>query len=219
MEETKILFWNVDTQVDFIEPEGKLYVSGAEKLKPVLAKITRFAAENKIRVVNTCDYHKINSQELSNNPDYKTSFPTHCIAGTAGADFIPETKPELPVIIEWDSQLAIFAEFDDPEKYRNIVIQKDAFDVFEGNPYTTKILDILKPGKTFVYGVTTNICVDKAVLGLVREGYKVFVIEDAIKELPGSALPYENWKLLGVEMITFANIKNYIFGNDAKNSW
>ena len=210
MEETKILFWNVDTQVDFIEPEGKLYVSGAEKLKPVLAKITKFAAENKIRVVNTCDYHKINSQELSNNPDFKTSFPTHCIAGTTGAEFIPETKPELPVIIEWDSQLAIFAEFDDPEKYRNIVIQKDAFDVFEGNPYTTKVLEILKPGKTFVYGVTTNICVDKAVLGLVREGYKVFVIEDAIKELPGSALPYENWKSLGVEMITFANIKKYI---------
>ena len=77
-----ILFWNVDTQVDFIEPTGKLYVKGAEKLKPVLKKITQFAADNQIRVINTCDFHFINSRELSAHPDFKSTFPLHCMAGT-----------------------------------------------------------------------------------------------------------------------------------------
>ncbi len=210
MNTSKVLFWNVDTQIDFIEPEGKLYVTGAEALKPVLAEITQLAANLKIRVVNTCDYHQINSRELSASPDFRTTFPEHCIAGTTGAEFIAETKPDLPVIIKWDSQLAIFAEFDDPVKYRNITIQKDDFDVFIGNPYTNKILDILNPEKVFVYGVTTNVCVDKAVSGLVGRGYEVYVIEDAIKELPQLPLPFGQWKKSGVKLIPFREIQHYL---------
>ncbi len=206
----KILFWNVDTQVDFIEPEGKLYVPGAEKLKPVLDEITQLAADKNIRVVNTCDYHYINSHELSATPDFRSSFPEHCIAGTSGAEFINETKPFLPVIIEWDTQLAIFAEFDDPVKYRNITIQKDDFDVFVGNPYTDKILEILNPEKIFVYGVATNVCVDKAVKGLTDKGFKVYVIEDAIKELPQLPLPFDQWKSWGVELIPFKELKDLL---------
>lgn len=206
----KILFWNVDTQVDFIEPEGKLYVPGAEKLKPVLAEITQLAADKNIRVVNTCDYHYINSHELSATPDFQSSFPEHCIAGTSGAEFITETKPTLPVIIEWDTQLAIFAEFDDPVKYRNITIQKDDFDVFIGNPYTDKILEILNPEIIFVYGVAANVCVDKAVKGLADKGFNVYVIEDAIKELPQLPLPFDQWKSWGVKLIPFKELKDLL---------
>jgi len=65
MSRSKVLFWNVDTQVDFVEPHGKLYVQGAEKLKSIWAKITNFAAEHKIRVINTCDFHHINSRSIA----------------------------------------------------------------------------------------------------------------------------------------------------------
>ena len=210
MKNEGILFWNVDTQVDFIEPTGKLYVKGAEKLKPILKKITDFAAENHIRVINTCDFHLINSNELSHYPDYVKSFPDHCMAGTSGAEFIEETKPNLPAIVDWMTHLAILPQLADRKQYRNIVIRKDAFDVFEGNPYTTRILNLINPEKVFVYGVTTNVCVDKAVCGLVELGYKVFVLEDAIKELPGIALPYNQWKELGVKMIVWDKIKEYL---------
>lgn len=205
-----ILFWNVDTQFDFIEPTGKLYVKGAEKLKPVLKKITNFAAENHIRVINTCDFHLINSSELSQNPDFKTTFPEHCMAGTFGAEFVAETKPVLPAVVDWMSQLAILPYLANANQFRNIVIRKDAFDVFEGNPYTEQILNLLRPEKVFVYGVSTNVCVDKAVCGLVRLGFKVFVFEDAIKELPKIPLPYKHWKELGVKMIDFGKVKKYL---------
>jgi nicotinamidase/pyrazinamidase len=204
------VFWNVDTQEDFIDQAGKLYVQGAEEIRPVLKQITDFAKSEGIRVINTCDYHHINSDELSSIPDYETTFPQHCLAGSSGAEFISETLPESPLVIDWDSELAIFAEFDDPERFRNVVIRKDAFDVFAGNPYTEKIVEILHPDQVFVYGVTTNVCVDRAVVGLADRGIKVYVFGDAIKELPNLPLPFEAWKAKGVEIIEFADIRKYL---------
>ena len=210
MSNIKTLFWNVDTQEDFIDQAGKLYVKGAEEIRPILKQITDFAKTEGIKVINTCDYHYINSNELSSVPDFETSFPEHCMAGTSGAEFISETQPEAPVLINWDPDLAIFTVFDDPVRFRNIVIQKDAFDVFKGNPHTEKILQLLNPDQVFVYGVTTNVCVDKAVIGLSERGIKVYVFEDAIKELPGLPLPFETWKTNGVEMISFDDILKYL---------
>ena len=206
----KTLFWNVDTQEDFIDQSGKLYVQGAEEIRPVLKQITDFAKSEGIRVVNTCDYHHINSEELSSTPDFETSFPQHCLAGSSGAEFISETLPESPILIDWDLELAIYAEFDDPERFRNIVIRKDAFDVFTGNPYADKIVQILQPDQVFVYGVSTNVCVDKAVIGLSERGVKVFVFEDAIKELPNLPLPFETWKTKGIHIISFSDIRKYL---------
>lgn len=205
-----ILFWNVDTQIDFIEPTGKLYVKGAEKLKPVFKKITHFATENQIRVINTCDFHLVHSAELYGKPDFVHTFPEHCMAGTSGAEFVAETRPVFPAIVDWMAQLAILPQLANAKQYRNIVIRKDAFDVFEGNPYADKILDLIHPDKIFVYGVSTNICVDRAVCGLVQRGYKVFVFEDAIKELPKIPLPVKHWKELGVKMISFGKLKKYL---------
>jgi nicotinamidase/pyrazinamidase len=205
-----ILFWNVDTQIDFVEPTGKLYVKGAEQLKPVLRRITEFAAFHKIRVINTCDFHLINSQELSANPDFVNSFPEHCMAGTRGAEFIPETRPELPAIVDWMTHMAILPQLANARQFRNIVIRKDAFDVFEGNPYATKIVNLMNPEKVFVYGVSTNVCVDKAVCGLLELGYKVLVFKDAIKELPLIPLPYDHWIAAGVQMIDFKEVEDFL---------
>jgi nicotinamidase/pyrazinamidase len=132
------------------------------------------------------------------------------MAGTSGAEFINETKPQLPAIVDWMTQLAILPQLANANQYRNIVIRKDAFDVFEGNPYTTKILNLLNPDRIFVYGVSTNVCVDKAVCGLAQLGYEVYVFEDAIKELPEIPLPFERWRELGVKMIEFSEVKKYL---------
>ncbi len=204
------LFWNVDTQEDFISPDGKLYSKGAEEIRPILKEVTDYATTLGVRVINTCDYHHINSREISADPDFKSSFPPHCMAGTSGAAFVAETTPESPLLIDWEYELGIFAELDDPERFRNIVIRKDDFDPFIGNPYTEKIVQILNPDQIFVYGVYTNVCVDKAVMGLATRGFKVYVLEDAIKELPSLPLPYDKWKHIGVERIFFSEIGKYL---------
>ena len=64
MKNKKIIFWNVDTQKDFMNPDGALYVEGAESIKPNLKKLTEFARENNIFVVNTADFHFPDDKEL-----------------------------------------------------------------------------------------------------------------------------------------------------------
>jgi nicotinamidase/pyrazinamidase len=201
------LFWNVDTQKDFVNPKGKLYVEGAEKLKPNWKQLTRMAKENSIRTVNTADFHYYNSPEIDTSPDYIKTFPEHCIANSTGAEFIRETNPEEPVIFDWNKEYLITPEILDREKYRNFIIRKDAFDVFSGNPWTNRIIQLIKPKTVVVYGVTTNICVDFAVKGLVKKAKNIWVVQDAVKELPGISLPFDDWKKLGVQMVSLEELE------------
>jgi nicotinamidase/pyrazinamidase len=213
MDLTNWLFWNVDTQIDFVYPRGKLYVQGAENLRPQWKELTELAKENSIRVVNTADYHYPNSAELDSSPDFVNTFPEHCMAGTRGADYIRETDPEDSIIFDWDKEYLITPEFFNREEHRNFIIRKDAFDVFDGNPMTDTILKQLNPDTVVVYGVTTNVCVDAAVKGLAKKVNKVYVIKDAIKELPNIPLPFDKWKKKGVEMITLAKLKKLMLEN------
>ena len=202
-----LLFWNVDTQVDFMEPNGKLYAPGAETIKPTLKKLTEFAAQNNIQVVNTADFHYPDSAELSAEPDFIHTFPEHCMAETEGADYVAETKPEDPVVFDWNKE---YFNIDEVKTRRNVVIRKDAFDVFAGNPYTDKIVELIAPEKVVVYGVTTNVCVNDAVIGLAKRVEKVYVVEDAIKELPNIPLPFEAWGKLGVTVMKLEELKKWI---------
>lgn len=202
------IFWNVDTQFDFVYPLGKLYVPGAELLKPNWAKLTQLAKSKSISAVNTSDWHYPDSAELSSNPDFIKTFPPHCMADTAGAEFIVETNPENPLVIDWETETVINSEIVNSKKYQNYVIRKDAFDVFKGNPFTEKLLYLLSPKTVFVYGVTTNVCVNDAVVGLAKRVNRVIVVEDAIKELPNIPLPFENWAKLGVELMPLDEIES-----------
>jgi nicotinamidase/pyrazinamidase len=210
MNNQKILFWNVDTQKDFIEPQGKLYVPGAESIKKQLNQVTILAEKGNIRVVNTADYHFINSGELDKEPDMVNTFPEHCMAGSEGAEYIKETEPEFPTVFDWDKDYLSFDELKDISQHRNIVIRKDAFDAFKGSPHTKKILEIIDPGVVFVYGVATNVCVHYAVIELAKRIPEVYVVKDAIKELPGIPLPFERWAKLKVKMITVKELREMI---------
>lgn len=204
------LFWNVDTQIDFVYPRGKLYVQDAENLRPQWKKLTEMAKDKSIQVVNTADYHYANSPELDSSPDFVKTFPEHCMANTRGADYIRETDPEDPVIFDWDKEYLITPELFDPEKHRNFIIRKDAFDVFTGNPLTDVIVKHLKPETVVVYGVTTNVCVDAAVKGLNKRVKNVYVVEGAIKELPNIPLPFKAWDKKGVKMIKLNELEKML---------
>ena len=68
----------------------------------------------------------------------------------------------------------------------------------------------MAPKIVVVYGVTTNVCVNDAVVGLSGRVEKVYVIEDAIKELPNIPLPFENWKKLGVKIIQLNEVEKLL---------
>lgn len=198
------IFWNVDTQKDFMNADGGLYVPNAEVIKPNLAMLTQYARDNGVKVINTADWHNEQTEEISAEPDFAKTFPKHCMQYTDGAQFIPETNPEDPYKIDWNMPSMNPTEF---KNNRNVVIYKDKFDVFEGSPYAGMIVNsFLKPEKAVVYGVATNVCVDAAVRGLLERKVEVYVPTDAIKELPGLPLPYDQWQELGAKLVTTKDI-------------
>ena len=198
------LFWNVDTQNDFMNTDGALYISNAEVIKPNLAMLTKYAKDNNIKVINTADWHNEHTEEISAEPDFAKTFPAHCMEYTRGARFISETAPEDPYKIDWKASSVNLAEL---RNARNIVVYKDKFDVFQGSPHTNKIVNnLLKPEKAIVYGVATNVCVDAAVRGLLERKVQVYVPTDAIKELPGLPLPYQDWESLGAKLVTTKDV-------------
>lgn len=206
-----ILFWATDCQRDFCNKDGKLYVEGAETIKPRLKEITEYAREHKITVVNTADCHNDKSKEITGKPDYKTIFPPHCMITSEGIDFIEEVDPKTfkdnySMVCYTDKGL--HHSFD---RARNIIIYKDEFDVFS-NPLTEEVLKRLNPKLTVVYGVATNVCVDFAVMGLLKRDYHVVVISDAIKELPNFPIDpiIDRWRHAGSDMMTWSLIKDYI---------
>src|SRR5690606_3248908 len=94
---TEILFWDVDTQFDFMTPPdqgGKLYVrdagdpldEGAEAIVPNLARLSRFARDEDVLRVATGDWHTLDHREIdAESPDFRSTFPPHCLAGEKGA--------------------------------------------------------------------------------------------------------------------------------------
>ncbi|MFC4114760.1 nicotinamidase [Nonomuraea zeae] len=76
----------VDVQNDFCEG-GSLAVAGGSE---VAAAITRHVAEHGYdHVVATRDHHVQPGDHFSARPDYVSTWPAHCVAGTPGADFHP----------------------------------------------------------------------------------------------------------------------------------
>ena len=202
------VFWNVDTQYDFMRSDGKLYVQGAEAIEGNLERLTKLAKERNVRVVSTADWHTMASEEIASG-----TFPPHCMQDTPGAEYVPATRPEKPVYFQWNTfgvePRQIFGE-------REIVILKDKYDVFEGNPHASKILGFLSVSRAIVYGVATNVCVHAAVKGLLERGKEVYVVKDAIKELPKEVpVPtletvLNEWEKAGAKMITTDEVERYI---------
>ena len=82
--------WDVDTQVGFMHPDGKLYVGGAEAIVANLAALTEFAHGNGIRIIGSSDNHDPSDDELSETPDFADAFPAHCLRGTPGRRGFPK---------------------------------------------------------------------------------------------------------------------------------
>ena len=79
-----LVFLDIDTQFDFIDPSGALYVDGAENITGNLKKLTEYGTGNNIPIISTRDTH------TPDDPEFK-DFPPRCVAGTHGQKKIEET--------------------------------------------------------------------------------------------------------------------------------
>ena len=83
----------VDVQNDFCEG-GSLAVSGgAEVARSIGALLAGLDRGKYVHIVATQDHHVDPGSHFSAAPDYVGTWPPHCVAGTAGADFHPSLDP------------------------------------------------------------------------------------------------------------------------------
>jgi nicotinamidase/pyrazinamidase len=167
-----LVFWEVDTQKDFMLPGGKLYVPGAERLLPNIQRLTDAARQGRVFLVSHGCYH------TKDDPEFAT-FPPHCIKGTAGAGFVPQALTERMVTVPNDTA----ALPQDLSQYQQILLEKQTLDIFESR-HAGELLERLgRDTKFVVFGVVTEYCVRLAAKGLLERRRQVSVVEDAIETL------------------------------------
>lgn len=201
------IFWDVDTQHDFIHPDGKLHVPGAEQVVPTLAALTDYAHTRGIRIIASADDHVPGHRELSATPDYRTTFPEHCMRGTPGQRKIAETALRDPLVIEPEPDPGV------AERVRghrgDLLLHKHWFDVFT-NANVPAVLDLLRPSRIVLYGVATDVCDKYAIEGLLDRAPQAqidFVVDAAAAIHPEEVDDLlEAWRRREVRMVTAAQI-------------
>ena len=165
----KPVFFDVDTQLDFIYPSGALYVPGAEKIVSQIAALNQFAGKQGIPLISTTDAH------TENDPEFK-AWPPHCVAGCLG-QHKPEATllsrrmvvPNTPVDLDIDGA-------------QQLLLEKQTFDCFT-NVNLARLLERYRAERYVVYGVVTEICVKLAATGLLKTGKRVELVTDAVRSL------------------------------------
>lgn len=170
------ILWDVDTQVDFILPGAKLSFEGADSVLPAMKRLVEGARAAGIAHVASADDHELTDDEISDDPNWETTFPPHCLRGTRGAERVAETKQLDPV------PLGLTPVPDHWLAGREFLILKKHFDPFT-NPNADRLLELLDPEEIVLFGVATDICDDAAVNALLDRGRRVAFVEDAAAAL------------------------------------
>jgi nicotinamidase/pyrazinamidase len=155
----RAVFFDIDTQIDFVYPAGALYVPGAEGILPVVGELNRRASV----VISTMDAHS------EDDPEFQI-YPHHCVVGTRG-----QHKPAVTLL---DDRATIPSA----RRAHQLILEKQTFDCFS-NPHLDPLLAELEADRYVVYGVVTEICVRCAAFGLLKMGKPVEIVTDAIQAL------------------------------------
>jgi nicotinamidase/pyrazinamidase len=157
-----------DFQNDFT-PGGALAVEGGDEIAEPINRI----ADSFEFVVATRDWHppqhgsfegvEVDPQRWEGT-DPPGIWPVHCVAGTEGAQLHPA--------LEQANVDTVLDKGQDPNS--------QGYSSFQGSG----LADVLRErgvDRLFVTGLTTDYCVKNSVLGALREGFAVVVVEDAIR--------------------------------------
>src|ERR1700730_6075201 len=173
MVSSDFIFWEVDSQRDFMLPGGNLYVPGAEKLLPTLQRLTDAARQGKIFLVSHGCFH------TPDDPEFKI-FPPHCVKGTPGAELVPEALTEKVVRVPNDAEAKLP---EDLSQYQQILLEKQTLNIFESRHADALVQRLGSQAEFAVFGVVTEYCVSFAAKGLLERGRRVAVVRDAIETL------------------------------------
>lgn len=176
MPASPLVFVDVDTQRDFLDPDGALYVPGSTAIRPNLARLTAWARDHGVPILATaCAHHP-------GDPEFQT-FPPHCLVGTPGQGRVAETAWPGSVVLEPGDPIPA-------GPVPHLTLPKTEYDVFSRPDLPALLAAYGRDRPRFVvYGVATDYCVRCAVMGLLEHGHEVAVVADAVRAVDPAAEP------------------------------
>ena len=151
----------VDVQNDFCEG-GSLAVQGGAATAAAISRHVAAEAEAYAHVVASRDYHLDPGDHFSDEPDFSASWPAHCVADTAGAQFHQDFDASR---VE-----AVFSKG----------ANSAAYSVFEGidEAGTPLVVWLRERGvaELDVVGIATDHCVRATALDAARHGFTTRVL-------------------------------------------
>jgi len=189
-----IIFWEVDTQADFMLPHGKLYVPGAERLLPNIRRLTDAARHGQAFLVSHGCFHTVDDPEFA-------QFPPHCIEGTEGAKYVPEALTDSVAVVPNRESASLP---NDLSQFQQVLLQKQTLDIFESRHAGSLVERLPRTAEIAVFGVVTEYCVRFAAKGLLDRGRRVCVVRDAIETLnpEEGRKALDELQLMGAELVS-----------------
>jgi nicotinamidase/pyrazinamidase len=177
----------VDVQNDFCEG-GSLAVAGGTALAPA---ITGYLAGERgyQHVVATEDFHIDPGDHFSDQPDFSSSWPPHCIAGSTGADLHPELDTtRIETVFRKGAYAAAYSGFEGVDE--------------DGTP----LLDWLRQrgvDQVDIVGIATDQCVRRTAEDAARSGLSTRVLVDLTAAIDATALTQAlaEMRTAGIELV------------------
>ena len=153
----------VDVQNDFCEG-GSLAVAGGAGVAEAISAYMAAHKDEYDHIVATRDFHLDPGEHFSDEPDFASSWPPHCVIGTEGADFHPAlTLGPIEAVFSKGRSTA-------------------AYSGFEGATDRDEALeDWLRAhgvDRVDVVGIATDHCVRATALDAARAGFDTTVLLD-----------------------------------------
>jgi nicotinamidase/pyrazinamidase len=153
----------VDVQNDFCEG-GSLEVAGGAGVAGAITKHMRAAAADYDHVIATKDYHIAPRGHFSEEPDYVTTWPRHCVVGTPGVEFHPRLASEpIEAVFTKGAYAAAYSGFEGTT---------------EGEVGLADWLRRQDVDRVDVVGLATDHCVRATAIDAVKAGFATRVLLD-----------------------------------------
>jgi len=147
----------VDVQRDFC-PGGALAVPDGDKVVPVLNEYVKRFREARAPIIFTRDWHP---HDHSSFKAQGGPWPPHCVQNSDGAKFHPNlvVPPEGEIVSKADKK-------------------DEAYSFFQGTNLASKMHE-RGITRLLIGGLATDYCVKETVLDGLKNGFEVFLLDDA----------------------------------------
>lgn len=155
----------VDVQNDFCEG-GSLAVVGASEIARRISQFMASRSRSYSLIVASKDNHISPKGHFAHDPDFRNTWPTHCVAGSRGSDFHPWLDTSfLDQIVHKGEYQPAYSAFEG---------------VTESGDTLAQLLDNREIEAVDICGIATDYCVAESALNALDNGFPTTIFLDLV---------------------------------------